>query len=84
MGYILNIEFDLQPEVLPEAIEVTTASEVPKAKENRRKRKQEAQEIVVEATAADESPTKSSSKRKRHNHKDSNPNSAHSCVGDNG
>jgi len=82
MGDILNVKFDLQLEILPEAIEVTTAPEAPKAQESRRKRKQETQHIVVEATTADESPGKSSSKRQKH--KDSNPNSAHSYVGDNG
>jgi len=82
MGYILNVEFDLQPEILPEAIEVTTVPEAPKGKESQRKRKQETQNIVVKATTADESPGKSSSKRRKH--KDSNPNSAHSHVGDNG
>ena len=82
MGYILNLKFDLQPEILPEAIEVTIAPEAPKTKESRRKRKQETQNIVVEETTADESPGKSSSNRRKH--KDSNPNSAHSHVGDNG
>jgi len=82
MGYILNVEFDLQPEILLKAIEVTTVPEAPKAKESRRKRKQETHNIVVEATTADESPGKSSSKRRKH--KDSNPNNAHSHVGDNG
>jgi len=82
MGYILSVEFDLHPEILPEAIEDTTVPEAPKAKESGRKRKQETQKIVVEATIADESPGKSSSKRRKH--KDSNPNSAHSHVGDNG
>jgi len=82
MGQVLNLEFDLQPEVLPEAIEVTTVPEVPKTQESRRKRKQETQNINVEATAADKSPGESSSKRRKH--KDSNPNSAHSHVGDNG
>jgi len=82
MGYILNVEFDLQPEILPEAIEVTTIPEAPKAKESRRKRKQETQNIVVEATTADKPPGESSSKRRKH--KDLNPNSSHSHVGDNG
>jgi len=80
MGYILNVEFDLQPEILPEIIEVTTILEAPKAKESRRKRKQETQKIVVEATTADESPGKSRFKRRKHI--DLNPNSAHSHVGD--
>jgi len=81
MGYILNVEFDLQPEILPEAIEITTVPEAPKAKEIRRKRKQETLKIVVEATTADKSPGESSSKRRKH--KDSDPNSSHSHVGDN-
>jgi len=67
MGYILNVEFDLQPEILPEA----TVPEAPKAKESRRKRKQETQKVVVEATTTDDSPGKSSSKRSKH--MDSNP-----------
>jgi len=79
MGHVLNLEFDL---VLPEDIEVTTVPEAPKGQESRRKRKQETQNITVEATAADKSPDESSSKRRKH--KDSNPNSAHSHVGDNG
>jgi len=41
MGYILKVKFDLQPEILPEIIEVATILEAPKAKESRRKRKQE-------------------------------------------
>jgi len=82
MGHVLNVELDLQPEILPEAIEVTTVSEAPKDKESRRKRKQETHNITVEATAADKSPGESSSKRRKH--KDLNPNSAHSHVGDNG
>jgi len=82
MGHVLNLEFNLQPEILPEAVEVTTVREAPKAKESRRKRKQETQNIIVEATVADKSPGEWSSKRRKH--KDSNPNSAHSHVGDNG
>jgi len=78
----LNLKFDLKPEVPPNAIEVTTISEAPKAQESRKKRKQETQNVSVERTAADKSPGKSSSKRRKH--KDSNPNSAHSHVGDNG
>lgn len=73
----------LHPDILPEAIEVTTTSEVPKIKERRRKRKQEIQEITVEATPAEGSPDKSTSKRRKRSHKDSKPNIAHSCVGDN-
>jgi len=82
MGRVLDLEFDLWPEVLPEAIEVTDIPEAPKAQESRRKRKQETQNTTVEAIAADKSPGESSSKRRKH--KDSNPNSAHFHVGDNG
>jgi len=82
MGQVLNQEFNFQPKVLPEAIEVTTVPEAPKAQESRRKRKQETHNITVEANNADKSPGESSSKRRKH--KDLNPNSAHSHVGDNG
>ena len=78
----LNPNFDLQPEVLPTAAEVTTVSEAPKAQEIRKKRKQETRNVTVETTATYKSPGESSSKRRKH--KDSNPNSAHSHVGDNG
>jgi len=78
----LNPKFDLQPEVPPKAIEVTTISKAPKAQESRKKRKQETLNVTVETTVADKSPGESSSKRRKH--KDSNPNSAHSHVGDNG
>jgi len=78
----LNSKFDLQPEVPPNAAEVTTISEAPKAQESRKKRKQETQNMTIETTAADKSPGESSSKRRKH--KDSNPNSAHSHVGYNG
>jgi len=74
--------FDLQPEVIPTAAEVTTLTEAPKAQESRKKRKQENQNVTVETTVADKSPSESSSKKKKH--RDSNPNSAHSHVGENG
>jgi len=38
--------------------------------------------VTIETTAADKSLGESSSKKKKH--RDSNPNSAHSHVGDNG
>jgi len=78
----LNPKFDLQSEVPPNAAEVTTVSEAPKAQESRKKRKQETRNVTVETTAADKSQGESSSKRRKQ--KDSNPNSAHSHVGDNG
>ena len=78
----LNPKFNLQPEALPTAAEVTTITEAPKAQESRKKRKQENRNVTVETTAADKSPCESSSKKRKH--KDSNPNSAHSHVGDNG
>jgi len=78
----LNPKFDLQREVLPTAAEVTTVNEAPKAQESRKKRKQESWNVTVETTAANKSPGESSSKKR--NHRDSNPNSAHSYVGDNG
>jgi len=73
----------LQLGVPPEDVEIINASEVPKNKERRRKRKQEVLEMTVEATPTEESPDKSISKRRKRRHKDSKPNSAHSCVGDN-
>jgi len=73
----------LQLEVLPEAVEVVNAPEAPKNKERRRKRKQEVLEPAVEATPTQGSPDKSFSKRKTRSHKDSKPNNAQSCVGDN-
>jgi len=78
----LNLNFDLQPEVLPTAAEVTIVTEAPKAQESRKKRKQENRNVTVETTDAEVSPGESSSKKKKH--RDSNPNSAHSHVGDNG
>jgi len=78
----LNLEFDLQPEVPHNAAKVTTISEAPKAQESRKKGKQETRNVTVETTTADKSPGESSSKRRKH--KDSNPNSAHSHVVDNG
>jgi len=39
--------------------------------------------MTVEAAPTEESPDKSISKRKKQSHKDSKPNSTHSCVGDN-
>jgi len=78
----LNPKFDLQPEVLPTAAEVTTITEAPKAQESQKKRKQENQNVTVETTAADKSLGESSSKKRKH--RDSNPTSAHSHVGDNG
>jgi len=39
--------------------------------------------MVVETTSIEGSHGKASARRKRHGHKDSNLNSAHSCVGDN-
>jgi hypothetical protein len=79
---ILSLKF-FQPDSPSEAIEVTTTSEMPKAKEGRKKRKHKVQEITVETTHTEGSQAKSSSKRRKHGHNDSNPNSAHSCVGDN-
>jgi len=38
MGHVLNLEFDLQPEILPEGIEITIVPKAPKAKESRRKK----------------------------------------------
>jgi len=57
---------------------------VPKDKERRQKRKQEISKTTVETASFEGSPDKASVKKKRkHGNKDSNPNSAHSCVGDN-
>jgi len=39
--------------------------------------------MTVEATPTEESPDKLISKRRKRSHKDSKPNSANSCVGDN-
>jgi len=80
----MSIEFTfLQLEVLPEAVEVVDAPEALKNKERRKKRKQEALDTTIEATPIEGSLEKSISKRRKHSHKDSKPNSAHSCVGDN-
>jgi len=57
-------------------------TEAPKIHENRKKRKQEIRNVTVETNAADKSLGESSSKQKKH--RNSNPNSAHSHVGDNG
>ena len=73
----------MQLDVPSEAVEIINASEAPKYKERRRKRKQEVLEITVEAEPTEESLDKSISKRKKRSYKDLNPNSAHSCVGDN-
>jgi len=71
-------------EVLPETVEaVEDAPEAPKSKERRKKRKQEALGTTTEATPVEESPEKSISNKRKRSHKDSKPNSAHSCVGDN-
>jgi len=78
----LNPKFDLQPKFLPTAAEVTIVTEAPKAQESRKKRKQETRNVTIETTAADKSSGESSSKKRKH--RDSNPNSAHSHVGDNG
>ena len=69
--------------VPPEVVEIINASEAQKNKERRRKRKQEVLEMTVEAMPTEESPDKSISKRKKRSHRDSKPNNAHSCVGDN-
>ena len=73
----------MQLDVPFEAVEIINASETSKNKEHRRKRKQEVLEMTVEAAPTEESPDKSISKRKKRSYKDSKPNSAHSCVGDN-
>jgi len=44
---------------------------------------QEAQSITLEETPLEESPRQTVSKKKKFGRKDSKPNSAHSCVGDN-
>jgi len=54
-----------------------------KNKEHQRKREQEALTTTVEETPPEESPSKIVSKKRKRGHKDSKPNSAHSCVGDN-
>jgi len=80
----------LQLEVLPKTVEaVEDTSGVPKIKKRRKKRKQETLGITntlgmtTETTPIEESLEKSIPKKKRRGPKDSNPNSAHSCVGDN-
>jgi len=73
----------MQLDAPSEAVEIINASEAPKNKERRRKRKQEVLEMTVEAVPTEESPNKSISKRKKCSHKDSKPNSAHCCIGDN-
>ena len=72
-----------QPDSTSEAVEITTTSEMPKTKEGRKKRKHNVQEATIETTHTEGSPIKSSPKRRKHKHKNSNPNSAQSCVGDN-
>jgi len=73
----------MQLDAPSEAVEIINASKAPKNKVRRRKRKQEVLEMTVEAAPTEESPDKSISKRKKRSHKDSKPNSAYSCVGDN-
>lgn len=64
----------------PGAVEKPAASEPLKTKEGRKKRKHDS--TAIETTAVDESSGQPSPKKTKP-HKDSNPNSAHSCVGDN-
>jgi len=73
----------LQPGVSPKADEVIEISEILKNKERRRKREQDVQTTSVKETPLEESPSKIESKKKKRGHKDSRPNSTHSCVGDN-
>ena len=73
----------LQPDVPPNADEVIEISEIPKTKERRRKREQYVQTTTVEETPLEESLSKAASKKKKRGHKDSRPDIAHSCVGDN-
>ena len=73
----------LQPDVSLKADEVIEISEIPKNKERPRKREQDVQTTTVEETPLEESPSKTASKKKKRGHKDSRPNNAHSCVGDN-
>jgi hypothetical protein len=73
----------IQPDSISGAIETTTTSKMPKTKEGRKKRKHKVQKITVETTHTEGSPAKSNSKRLKLDHKDSNPNNVHSCVGDN-
>ena len=72
-----------QPRVSYEAVEVAKTSEGSKDKESRKRRKQDTAKTVVETTSIEGSPDKANVRKKKHGHKDSNPNSAHSCVGDN-
>jgi len=69
----------LQPDVSPNANEVIEISEIPKSKERRRKREQDVQTTIVKETSLEESSSKAASKKKKRGHKDSRPNSAHSC-----
>ena len=80
----------MQLEVLLETVEaIEDAPGAPKNKERRKKRKQEALgatkalDMTTEKTPVEGSPEKSISKRRERSHKDSKPNNAHSCVGDN-
>jgi len=55
----------LQPGVSPNANEVIEISEIPKSKERRRKREQDAHTTTVEQTPLEESPSKAASKKKK-------------------
>jgi len=56
---------------------------VPKDKERRKKKKQEISKTVIETILTEESRDQANTRKKKRGHKDSNPASAHSCVGDN-
>jgi hypothetical protein len=79
----LSLSMSFQPDSTSGAIEVTTTPEMPKTKEGRKKRKHKVQEITIETMHTEGSPVKSSPKRRKQGHKNSNPNSAQSYVGDN-
>jgi len=61
----LNPKFDLQPEVLPTAAEVTTVTEAPKAQESRKKRKQENRNVTVKKEESSESSLQANQALKR-------------------
>jgi len=64
----------------PDAVEVAKTSKAPKDKERQKKRKQETSKTVVETISIEGSPDKANVRKKKHGHKDSNPNSAYSCL----